>query len=567
MKKGLCLLLILVMLAAALPVSPAQAAEAGAEPVFGSTIGLGYGAAYVIKQDGSLWIWGEPAGGNEMRRKWPAKLAENVAALHSELYWECGIAMEKADGTLWKMDIPEVWPAKLSDVPIEPFVSETWVRDRDGYHLSSDGMGLVWKKDGSLWYVEFNDMYALIDVYNETNEVPLAKTTKKILLTDQTDSFKWVSGWVEYSGKVYILKADKTLWEWTFPREKGAEPPKEKATRVMTGVDRIFGDFNPCYALKEDNSIWMFDIYNDAGTPEKILEDVRTFRCSKVFEGMYAAIQSDGSLWMWGNWIGANGEYNYGSPSQKIPVRVMVNVADVDVTCDLIMALKTDGTLFAWGRSDTWNPKNMYPDDPENEKDHPVPTKIMDGVAVPGTPLSRPSPWAKDEVARAKDAGLVPDTLQPWYQGNITRAEFAALAVRLIEKVSGQTRDAFVEAHAAEEGVTFTDTADKDILALAALGIVNGVGNNRFNPDGAITREQAARMLCNTARALGLPDKAADTQFADGDTVSAWARESVRFVAAYEVMNGTGGGRFSPQARYTREMSIATVLRLYDKLT
>jgi hypothetical protein len=59
------------------------------------------------------------------------------------------------------------------------------------------------------------------------------------------------------------------------------------------------------------------------------------------------------------------------------------------------------------------------------------------------------------------------------------------------------------------------------------LGIVFGVGNNRFDPDAPLTREQAAVMLTRLAVALNhlLPD--ATPNFADNADISEWAVDGV----------------------------------------
>lgn len=45
------------------------------------------------------------------------------------------------------------------------------------------------------------------------------------------------------------------------------------------------------------------------------------------------------------------------------------------------------------------------------------------------------------------------------------------------------------------ERKTFDDTNDVNVEKMAAVGVVDGVGNNRFTPDELLTREQAAVML------------------------------------------------------------------------
>ena len=64
-----------------------------------------------------------------------------------------------------------------------------------------------------------------------------------------------------------------------------------------------------------------------------------------------------------------------------------------------------------------------------------------------------------------------------------------------------------IDAILSEKGVqinptAFTDTTDKNVLAANAPGIINGVGNNCFDPDGTLTTEQAIVMVYWSYEAL-----------------------------------------------------------------
>ncbi|MDL2288848.1 WG repeat-containing protein, partial [Oscillospiraceae bacterium OttesenSCG-928-F05] len=167
------------------------------------------------------------------------------------------------------------------------------------------------------------------------------------------------------------------------------------------------------------------------------------------------------------------------------------------------------------------------------------------------------SSWAKADVAEAIGCGLVPQALQGNYTRQITRAEFCALAVRLIEGETGKTLPV---------ATTFVDTADPNVLKLASLGIVEGIGGGQFNPSGSITREQAAKLLAGTAAHLGLPAKTGGAAFADAGQIAPWATGYVDFVSAHGIMTGVDGGRFAPKGTYTVEQSIVTMLRLYKRV-
>ena len=171
----------------------------------------------------------------------------------------------------------------------------------------------------------------------------------------------------------------------------------------------------------------------------------------------------------------------------------------------------------------------------------------------PGT--DAPSSWAAEQVNQAISAGIVPDSLQSQYTQTTTRAQFCALAVELYETVKGAE---------ITERTTFTDTTDVNVQKMGALGIVTGVGGGKFNPDGTLTREQAATMLSRLAEAVGKPLPAQAPTFADNASVSSWAFDAVGQMQASGIMGGVGSNTFAPQGSYSREQSIITMLRLYE---
>jgi len=160
-------------------------------------------------------------------------------------------------------------------------------------------------------------------------------------------------------------------------------------------------------------------------------------------------------------------------------------------------------------------------------------------------------------VDTAVTTGLVPITLQSQYTQAITRAEFSALAVYLYETATGREITG---------RTTFNDTNDTNVQKMGYLGVVTGVGNGNFNPNGLLTREQSAVMLVRLAYAIGQPLQTANPTFADNNQISSWALEAVGSVQASGIMGGTGNNNFSPQGDYTREQSIITILNLFEAL-
>lgn len=182
-------------------------------------------------------------------------------------------------------------------------------------------------------------------------------------------------------------------------------------------------------------------------------------------------------------------------------------------------------------------------------------------TVIPAAEQDTPSDWAQFEIRDGFAAKLIPYDMAGDYRSNITRQEFCRLMMVLLEQAQG------VKGEVPAEN-PFTDTADENVLAAYKLGIVKGTGPNTFNPDGSITRQEAAVMLTNTAKVLGLSSQNGET-FSDGDQIADWAKEGIAFVSGLtdsvsggKVMGGTGGA-FAPMGSYTREQAYATALRLF----
>lgn len=113
-------------------------------------------------------------------------------------------------------------------------------------------------------------------------------------------------------------------------------------------------------------------------------------------------------------------------------------------------------------------------------------------------------------------------------EDGMTRAEFCAIIVRALGlKAAGV--DAFDDVARESWYYGYVGTA-------FAKGIVNGVGNGCFAPDGGITREAAAVMTARAAQLCGLDTSLTKSeqrdilsQFGDYTRSSEWAREGLAF--------------------------------------
>ena len=103
----------------------------------------------------------------------------------------------------------------------------------------------------------------------------------------------------------------------------------------------------------------------------------------------------------------------------------------------------------------------------------------------------------------------------------------------------------------------------------AAQGIVEGYGAGRFGCDDPISREQLATILWRYTAFRGA-DAGADAadplgQYLDAEKISAWALEAMRWAVRTGLVKGVGSERLSPRSGATRAQT-ATVLMRFDAL-
>lgn len=184
-------------------------------------------------------------------------------------------------------------------------------------------------------------------------------------------------------------------------------------------------------------------------------------------------------------------------------------------------------------------------------------------VPFPSDKDANPTPTETSIIDTAIAHGLVPDSLKSDYQKELTRAEFCAFAVNFYESIKGLAIQAKVEI---TERKTFMDTNDINVQKMAGLGIVAGIGNNKFAPDNKITREEAAVIFSRLMGKLAIGLNADTTYtYSDSTATSTWAKESVVFVLDTMVMSLDTNSKFNPKGTFTREQCIEAFTNLYNE--
>ena len=196
--------------------------------------------------------------------------------------------------------------------------------------------------------------------------------------------------------------------------------------------------------------------------------------------------------------------------------------------------------------------------DNTEDKTEDVGAGVPDGPSVPTEKFIDlgSHAWAKDAIYSLVDAGIVNGTSENTYSpaANIKRADFAIMLVRAFGVTEGETEQ-FADVDASKYYA-------KELNLAKANGIVGGIGDNKFNPEGEITRQDMMLMLTRALEAQGKALEEADesilAEFADVAEISDYAKAAVASVVKAGIITGSNG-RINPLARATRA-EIAVML-------
>jgi hypothetical protein len=164
-----------------------------------------------------------------------------------------------------------------------------------------------------------------------------------------------------------LLAPDGSLWCWggTGPAKRGlglVEEPTEVPQRIGSSADwcRLAASFSHALALKSDGSLWGwgwngYGVATQAHAKERVSEPTRigsdtSWTQIAVGAGHCLALKSDGSLWAWGQ--NDHGQVGDGSTNNQFTATQIGSDHDwgaIAAGAFSSFALKKNGTLWGWG--------------------------------------------------------------------------------------------------------------------------------------------------------------------------------------------------------------------------
>lgn len=317
---------------------------------------------------GSLWLWGyntygQLADNTTTHKSSPVQTVSGGTSWKqvTQSYWST--AAIKTDGSLWVWGRNHTGQLGTNNTtntssPVQTIAAGTnWKQVVGGrVHIAAI------KTDGTLWTWGSGAIGQL------GNNATTSRSSPAQTVSGGTN-WKLVSACGYQTG---AIKTDGTLWGWgiNYQGNLGNNNTTWMSSPVQTisaGTDwkLISCGHYHTGAIKTDGTLWMWGT-NSLGA---LGDNTVTHRSSPVQTvaagsnwkliacGFYhtVAIKTDGTLWSWGKnnygQVGDNTTTNTSSPVQTVAGGT--NWKQVSqVSESTIMAIKTDGTLWSWGRND-----------------------------------------------------------------------------------------------------------------------------------------------------------------------------------------------------------------------
>jgi len=371
----------------------------GTEPLTNvKSIATGFYHALAVKNDGTVWAWGWGAYG-QLGLSYPADTAyaarqvsglDGVGFLTDVTSVAAGIYSSTAlknDGSVWSWgnnswgalgsgnNASTTTPHQVAGVRNEGFLTDVKaIASKYGHSLAikNDGTVLSWGK-------------------NDDGQLGTASDDASSSIPVQVKGLNG-AGYLENATAISVgyahslaIDQDKSVWAWgqnTYTqlgvRLQGSSTRvpnyviESASTPALSDVKSVEMSSNATgYAIKNDGTLWSWG-KNDYGqlgdgtttdnpkvrqvraaSGNGYLTDVKSVRANSFGA---IVLKNDGTVWAWGD----NSNYQLGdgtTTSAKRPIQVkgldgngfLDNVVDVTMSSSVALAVKSDGTVWAWG--------------------------------------------------------------------------------------------------------------------------------------------------------------------------------------------------------------------------
>ncbi|OMF24946.1 hypothetical protein BK133_21975 [Paenibacillus sp. FSL H8-0548] len=167
--------------------------------------------------------------------------------------------------------------------------------------------------------------------------------------------------------------------------------------------------------------------------------------------------------------------------------------------------------------------------------------------------------WAQASIDKALLLGVVAGYADGSFRpnGEITRSEFAVLISRALKLTESTTTQAF------NDDGTIPAWAQAHVASAVSAGFIGGYEDQTFRGKNQITRAELAVIIARAAK-LPINEEAAPT-FADASDIPVWAQKEVAAAVEAGLIEGKGNNTFDPNGKATRAEALTLIMKLLEE--
>ena len=381
------------------------------------------------------------------------------------------------------------------------------------------------------------------------------------------------------------LKHNGSIWAWGSNSHGQLGIGSTSNQSVPVRVDQIgaavyiSAGFYHSLAITEEGNVFAWgenrhgelgsDASDNSLTPQAVprLSDVTQVSAGW---GSSMALTADGRLYTWGR--GELGQLGRGDSPSFVAAPTVVNLPDGSRPVFIDSGVQHNFYLNASGDLSTWGQNNAGQLGTNRKIDLDAPQHSWGNIisALPAyttDAFNGASAWAKEELSELHSLRMTPLYFWADYATNMSRAELTFMTVRFYEQIRNRNvrinqattpRFMDIQGHMFEE----------HILKAYQLDFVSGFSATEFNPNGNLTRQQAAVIISNFVTSI-LNTEVPETNiridmFSDAIDIRPWAAPSVSYVVENGIMQGSNNN-FNPNGLLTREQTLLMIYRILVK--
>ena len=161
--------------------------------------------------------------------------------------------------------------------------------------------------------------------------------------------------------------------------------------------------------------------------------------------------------------------------------------------------------------------------------------------------------WAKEYIEYGVEKGYISGYADGTFlpDKTVTRAEFS----KMINNAVGLT--AVGTAKADFEDVMASEWYFNEVKKAENAGYITGYEDGTFRPSNSVTRQEAAVVLSRIV--LPISERADINAFGDGNGIDTWATDAVTMIAAKGYIKGDENGNFLPKGALTRSQAAKLI--------